>query len=107
MRDWQLQARETSKASFVKHLMTSPEGQPVPGAEMGAHMCLLHSVPCYLRGALESRVFPDSLDIKHTPDAASLSISVLACLGQWTDCSECAPAELAEGGFCPSHSPLR
>lgn len=80
-----MQARETSKASYIKHLMMSPEGQPVPGAEMRAHTCLFHSVPCYLSRALESRVFPDSLgclDIKHTPDAASLSISVLTCLGQ-------------------------
>lgn len=110
-RDWQLQARETSKASHIKHLMMSPEGQPVPGAEMRAHMCLLHSCHATLAELWSvSRVFPDSLeclDIKHTPDAASLSISVLACLGQWPDSSECAPAELAEGGFCRSHSPLR
>lgn len=41
-RDWQLQERETSKASYIKHLIMSPEGQPVPGADMRAYMCLLH-----------------------------------------------------------------
>ena len=61
-------------------------------------------LPYYLSRVFESRVFPGSLDrpgVLYPPDAASVSVSMLACLDQGPDCSEWAAARLAEGDFSP------
>lgn len=61
-------------------------------------------LPQYLGRVFECRVFPGSLDwpgVLYPPDAASASVSMLACLDQGPDCSECAAARLAEGDFSP------